>query len=93
MKEQDNTLAAIEKSMRAWIENNLDEYENTPPAMMVTNTQGEVVKKADPALQEIRAAFKDYCYVIKTMREVSDSEDAPQTSSIEELRKRFKVIA
>ena len=77
--------------MRSWIESQLPTYESMPAAQIVTSTKGEQVMKANPATQEIRAAFKDYCYVVKTQRELSNNEVA-DTSAIDDLRKRFKVI-
>lgn len=91
MNEQEKTINKIEQTMRTWIEGQLSVYEQMPPAQTMTSTQGEKVLKANPATQEIRAAFKDYCYVVKTQRELSNNEVA-DTSAIDDLRKRFKVI-
>lgn len=91
MTEQEKTISKIEQTMRSWIESQLPTYEQMPPAQTMTSTQGEKVLKANPATQEIRAAFKDYCYVVKTQRELSNNEVA-DTSAIDDLRKRFKVI-
>lgn len=91
MTDQEKTIAKIEQTMRSWIENNLSVYEQMPAAQTMTSTQGEKVLKANPATQEIRAAFKDYCYVVKTQRELSNNE-VSDTSAIDDLRKRFKVI-
>ena len=90
MDKQTETIQKIEKTMRGWIEDNLETYRKEPPAYDVTSTQGETVKKANPATQEIRAAFKDYCYVVKTMRDLTGDEEV-ETNSIEELRKKFKI--
>ena len=90
MDKQTETIKKIEKTMRDWIEDNLETYRNEPPAYEVTSTQGERVNKANPATQEIRAAFKDYCYVVKTMRDLTGNEEA-EADSIEELRKKFKI--
>lgn len=90
MNKQDETLSKIEKTMRSWIENNLERYKDEPAAFEATNTQGEKVNKANPATQEIRAAFKDYCYVVKTMRDLAGEEEA-EVDSIADLKKRFKV--
>lgn len=87
---QIETIQKIEKTMRTWIEDNLETYQNEPPAYEVTSTQGERVNKANPATQEIRAAFKDYCYVVKIMRDLAGNEEV-DTDSIEELRKKFKI--
>lgn len=93
MTEQEKTINKIEETMRAWIENQLPVYEQMPAAQTMTTTQGERVLKANPATAEIRAAFKDYCYVVKTQKELSEGNETTATSSIDELRKKFKVIA
>lgn len=90
MTEQQKTLAKIEQAMRAWIEEQLPTYEQMPAAQAATTTQGEKVLKANPAVQEIRAAFRDYCYVIRAQAELSGGE-AVDNDKITELRSRFKV--
>ena len=76
--------------MRAWIEQHLEVYKTMPDSQILTTAQGEQAIKANPAAQEIRAAFKDYCYVVKTMRDLTGNEEA-EADSIEELRKKFKI--
>ena len=93
MTEQEKTINKIEETMRAWIENQLPVYEQMPAAQTMTTTQGERVLKANPATAEIRAAFKDYCYVVKTQKELSEGNETTATSSIDELRKKFKMIS
>jgi hypothetical protein len=91
MTEQEKTINKIEKTMRTWIENQLPVYEQMPAAQTMTTTQGERVLKANPATAEIRAAFKDYCYVVRTQKELSDGS-AVDTTAIDDLRKKFKVV-
>ena len=91
MTEQEKTISKIEQAMRSWIESQLPIYEEAPAAQTVTTTQGERVQKANPVTQEIRATFKDYCYVVKTQKELINN-DTTDTSAIDDLRKRFKVI-
>ncbi len=93
MTEQERTINKIEQTMRSWIESQLPAYEQMPAAQTMTTTQGERVLKANPAVAEIRAAIKDYCYVVKTQRELSENSQEINSSSIEDLRKKFKVIA
>ena len=93
MTEQEKTINKIEETMRAWIENQLPVYEQMPAAQTMTTTQGERVLKANPATAEIRAAFKDYCYVVKTQKELSEGNETTATSSIDELRKKFRMIS
>lgn len=87
---QGDTIARIEETMRKWIETQMPIYEKLPPAQQMTTTQGEKVLKANPALQEIRSAFKDYCYVVKVQKEIKEEEPA-EVSSLEELKKKFRV--
>ena len=93
MTEQEKTINKIEQTMRTWIEGQLSVYEQMPAAQTMTTTQGERVLKANPATQELRAAFKDYCYVVKTQRELSEGSETTATSSIDELRKKFRMIS
>ena len=90
MNKQEETLSKIEKTMRSWIEDNLERYKNEPAAFEATNTQGEKVNKINPAPQEIREAFKDYCYIVKTMRALS-GEEAVEIDSIADVKKKFKL--
>lgn len=92
MTEQEKTISKIEQTMRTWIESQLSVYEQMPAAQTMTTTQGERVLKANPATAEIRAAFKDYCYVVKTQKELNDSSEV-NTTAIDDLRRKFKVIA
>ena len=92
MTEQEKTINKIEQTMRTWIEGQLSVYEQMPAAQTMTTTQGERVLKANPATAEIRAAFKDYCYVVKTQNELGNGNNASDASAIEDLRKKFKVV-
>lgn len=92
MTDQEKTINKIEETMRAWIENQLPVYAQMPAAQTMTTTQGERVLKANPATAEIRAAFKDYCYVVRTQKELNDSSEV-NTTAIDDLRRKFKVIA
>lgn len=90
MDKQIETIQKIEQAMREWIEERLKTYADMPGHQILTTAQGEQAIKANPAVQEIRAAFKDYCYVVKTMHELTGNEEV-DTDSIEELRKKFKI--
>ena len=91
MTEQEKTISAIEKTMRKWIEEKLPVYSTMPESQILTTVSGEKAIKANPAAQEIRAAFKDYCYVVKTMRELAGNDSEVEVDSIEELRKKFRI--
>lgn len=92
MTDQEKTIADIEQAMRTWIEKQIPLYEELEPDQLLTTTQGERSRKANPALQEIRAAFKDYCYIVKTQKELSNNENADAEQSIDYFRSRLKVI-
>ena len=91
---QEKTFSEIETTMRKWITKQLPVYEQIDPAQINTSTQGEKVIKANPAAQEIRAAFKDYCYIVKTQKELSDGNaDAEKDDkSIEYFRSKLRAV-
>ena len=77
--------------MRKWIEEQIPVYEQMPAAQTMTTTQGERVLKANPALQEIRAAFRDYCYVVKTIAGL-EGETEELHSTLDDMKKKFKIV-
>lgn len=91
MSKQDDTLHRIEKSMRGWIERQLPIYEEMDAGQKMTTTQGEVVWKANPAIQEIRANFRDYCYVVKTLAGL-EGETEELHSTLDDMKKKFKIV-
>lgn len=91
MTEQEKTINKIEKTMRRWIEEQIPVYEKMPAAQTMTTTQGERVLKANPATAEIRAAFRDYCYVIKTIAGLNGEEEEAH-STLDEMKKKFKIV-
>lgn len=88
---QRETIDKIEKAMRAWIEDHLEVYEKMPDSQILTTAQGEQAIKANPAAKEIREAFRDYCNIVKVQNELSDVEEPGEQTSIDDLRKRFKI--
>ena len=91
MDEQSRTLNNIEKTMRSWIERQLPIYAEMDAGQIMTTTQGEQVYKVNPAIQEIRANFRDYCYVVKTIAGLNgETEEAHST--IDEMKKKFKIV-
>ena len=91
MTDQEKTIKKIETAMRGWIEEQIPIYEKLPAAQTMPTTQGERVLKANPALQEIRANFRDYCYVVKTIAGLN-GEDEEIHSSLDEMKKKFKIV-
>lgn len=90
MTDQEKTIKKIETALRRWITKQIPIYKQLPPAQTVTSTQGERVLRANPALAEIRGAFRDYCYVVKTMQGLSEEEETH--SSIAEMREKLKLV-
>lgn len=91
MSKQGDTLNLIEKTMRSWIERQLPIYEAMDAGQVMTTTQGEQVWKANPAIQEIRANFRDYCYVVKTIAGL-EGESEELHSTLDEMKKKFKIV-
>jgi len=88
---QKQTVDKIEQAMRAWIESHLEAYGKMAESQILTTAQGEPAIKANPAVAEIRATFKDYCYIVKVQNELSDADEPGEQTSIDDLRKRFKI--
>jgi len=88
---QKQTVDKIEKAMRLWIENHLEAYGKMAESQILTTAQGEQAIKANPAIAEVRATFKDYCYIVKVQNELSDADEPGEQTSIDDLRKRFKI--
>lgn len=88
---QKQTVDKIEQAMRAWIEDHLAAYGKMAESQILTTAQGEPAIKANPAVAEIRATFKDYCYIVKVQNELSDADEPGEQTSIDDLRKRFKI--
>ena len=88
---QKQTVDKIEQAMRAWIESHLEVYGKMAESQILTTAQGEQAIKANPAVAEIRATFKDYCYIVKVQNELSDADEPGEQTSIDDLRKRFKI--
>ena len=94
MTKQEKTISDIETTMRKWITKQLPVYEQIEPSQINISTQGEKVIKANPAAQEIRAAFKDYCYIVKTQKELFDgnANTEKDDKSIEYFRSKLRVV-
>ena len=92
MKKQADTIGKIEEAMRLQIEKQIPVFEELEAAQMMKTTQGETVLKANPAMQEIRALFKDYCYVAKVQQELAgDNADPEKVKSINDFRAKYKI--
>lgn len=67
----------------------LPEFETMPLSQRCTSTQGEEVEKVNPALQEARALFRDFCFIAE--KEMNWSGEAVEDSKVEDIRARFRI--
>lgn len=92
MRDQAVTVCKIEKAMRTKVKELIPIFKKMPAAQSVTNTQGEKVLKNNPAMQEIRATFRDYCTIVKVQQDILANKVAPvEVTSISALRNKLKI--
>lgn len=93
IKEQAAMVWKIEKAMRKKVKAIFPMFEEMPVAQAVTSTQGEEVLKSNPAMQEIRATFRDYCSIVKVQLSLIGDKQAPvELSQIDSIRQKLKII-
>ena len=88
--EAKETITEIRKAMQRKIEDVLPEFEEMELKQTVRSTQGELVDKTNPAIQEARALFRDFCAIVRAENDLAGGEE--ETDSLESIRARFKVI-
>lgn len=86
------TLTESASAMQNKILQSIPLYESMPLAQEMTTTQGEKVLKNNPAMQEFRGTVRDFAAVIKLLKELSNADQEVDTSSFENIRRRFKVV-
>ena len=92
LSEQIEELAKIEQAMREKVEEQIPIFQGMDVAQIVTSTQGEQVIKANPAMQEMRALFRDYATIVKMQKEIMGGQtEQADVTSLESMRARFKV--
>jgi len=92
MKDQAVEICKIEATMRKKVEELIPQFEEMPAAQLVTSTQGEPVWKPNPAIQEIRALFLDYCKVVKMRQDILAIKTAPaEVASITAFREKLRI--
>lgn len=87
-----DTLIESASAMQKKLLQSIPEYDSMPLAQEMTTTQGEKVWKNNPAMQEFRGTVRDFAAVVKLLKEMEKSGDEIDTSSFENIRRRFKVI-
>ena len=90
MKESKETIVEIRKAMQRKVEDILPEFDEMELSQTVRSTQGELVEKANPAIQEARALFRDFCAIVRAENEIAGTE--AEVDNLESLRNKFKVI-
>lgn len=90
MKESKETIVEIRKAMQRKVESVLPEFDEMELSQTVRSTQGELVEKANPAIQEARALFRDFCAIVRAENEIAGTE--AEVDNLESLRNKFKVI-
>ena len=92
LTEQLEELSRIEAAMREKVEEQIPHFRNMNLVQLVTSTQGEKVLKANPAMQEARALFRDYAAIVKMQKDIMGGQtEQADVTSLESMRARFKV--
>lgn len=92
IKAQAVTLANAVLTIQKKIEQQIPVYEQMPLAQQVKVGTGETMLRANPATQEFRATVRDYAAALNSLNGILDAnKSAPESSPIEDLRRRFKV--
>ena len=88
------TLANAVIALQEKIEQQMPVYQQLPLAQTMTTTQGEKVLKNNPAMQEFRGTVRDYAASLKSLQAIlEDTPDEVEESSVDELRRKFKIIS
>ena len=88
------TLASAVIALQVKIEQQMPVYNQLPLAQTMTTTQGEKVLKNNPAMQEFRGTVRDYAASLKSLQAIlEDTPDEVEESSVDELRRKFKIIS
>lgn len=92
VKSQAVTLANAVLTMQEKIEQQIPVYKQMPLAQQVTVGTGERMLRQNPATQEFRATVRDYASALNCLESILDNQkEAPRTSSVDDLRKRFGI--
>ena len=92
LKAQAISLANAVLTMQEKIEQQIPIYKDEPLAQMVTLGSGETTLRPNPIVQEFRATVRDYATALENLEKILDTKAGTKgTSSVENLRNRFKV--
>lgn len=82
IRQEVETLARAVESLQKKILEQMPVYESLPLAQEATTTQGERVKKANPALSEYRATVRDYAQTLAKLDSILDKQSAPKDETV-----------
>ena len=86
------TLANAVIAMQKKIDQQIPIYEQMPLAQQVTVGTGEKMLRQNPAVQEFRATVRDYAQPLNNLQSILDNTpDQVDESSVEDIRKKFKI--
>ena len=86
------TLANAVLAMQAKIDQQIPIYEQMPLAQQVKVGTGEKMLRQNPAVQEFRATVRDYAQALNNLQDILDNTpDQVEESSVEDIRKKFKI--
>jgi hypothetical protein len=92
LRPQAISLANAVLTMQEKIEQQIPIYKDEPLAQMVTLGSGETTLRPNPIVQEFRATVRDYATALENLEKILDTKAGTKgTSSVEDLRSRFKV--
>ena len=90
LKEETETLARAVGALKDKIEQQIPTYKKMTLATPAKTTQGDIVLKNNPAMQEFRGIVRDYAAALKYLSEIiGDQNDEPKVSELDELRSEF----
>ena len=93
LQEQAITVCKIERALRAKVMELIPVFKTLDAAQDVITTQGEKALKANPAMAENRAVFRDYCAVVKVQQDMLGKKStSEELSALDGLRQKFKVV-
>jgi hypothetical protein len=92
-EQQLHTLENAILAMRDKIEEQIPIFKQEPLSQNVTVGTGESMVRQNPTVSEFRALVKDYGQAIKLYRELSADSATVDSSALETLRAKFKVIS
>jgi len=90
-EKQLHTLEDAILAMQEKIEEQIPVFKEAQLAQQVTVGTGESMLRQNPTVSEFRALVKDYGQAIKAYKELSDSNAEAESTSLDNIRLKFKV--